>query len=135
MDCTTAKALDKWVKGAVLPAVGRLGGGVASLQVAAHYACRPRNSVAGAKLSEHGMGHAIDISAINLKNGISLSVLKGWSDAVQGRILRARPPRRLRHLRHRAGAGVGRLSPRPHPPRHRPLPQGQLLPLDRVGAW
>lgn len=89
MDCTTAKALDKWVRTAVLPEVGRLGGGVASLQVAAHYACRPRNNVRGARISEHGKGHAIDISAINLKNGISLTVLKGWNDAVQGRILRA----------------------------------------------
>jgi hypothetical protein len=89
VDCTTARALDAWVKGAVLPTVGRLGGGVAALQVADSYSCRPRNNVAGARLSEHGKGHAIDISAIRLKNGVSISVLKGWGDAQQGRILKA----------------------------------------------
>ena len=89
MDCTTAKALDQWVSGSVVPTIGRLGGGVASLQVVAHYACRTRNSRPGAKISEHGKGHAIDISAVNLHNGISVTVLRGWRDRAQSKILRA----------------------------------------------
>ena len=89
MDCRTARSLDRWVSGSVKPTLGRLGGGVASLQVAAHYSCRTRNSKPGAKISEHGKGHAIDISAINLKNGESLTVLKGWRDKAQGKILRS----------------------------------------------
>lgn len=88
INCTTAKALRKWVSGTVKPAVGRLGGGVSSLQVFAHYSCRTRNNQRGAKISEHGRGKAIDIGAINLKNGASLTVLKGWHDKVQGPILR-----------------------------------------------
>lgn len=88
MDCTTAKALDKWVKTGVKPTIGRLGGGVASLKVAAHYSCRTRNNQPGAKISEHGKGHAIDISAINLKNGSSVTVLKGWRSATQGKLLK-----------------------------------------------
>ena len=66
------------------PAVGRLGGGVHSLKVVAHYSCRTRNNQPGAKISEHGRGKAIDIAAINLKNGVALTVLKGWNDPVQG---------------------------------------------------
>ncbi len=89
MDCTTAKALNKWVKNSVKPTVGRLGGGVSGLRVVAHYSCRTRNSQPGAKISEHGKGHAIDIAAINLRNGSSLSVLQGWKDRVQGKMLRA----------------------------------------------
>lgn len=89
MDCTTANALETWVKKGVKPVVGRLGGGVSSLQVVAHYSCRTRNSQPGAKISEHGKGHAIDISAINLKNGVSLTVLKGWRDPAQGKVLKA----------------------------------------------
>lgn len=89
MDCRTAQTLDAWVKGAVVPAVGRLGGGVSRLEVAAHYACRGRNNVKGARISEHGMGHAIDISGITLKNGVTMTVLKGWTDPVQGKILKA----------------------------------------------
>ena len=88
MNCTTAKALNKWVKNGVKPIVARLGGGVASLQVAAHYSCRTRNNRSGAKISEHGKGRAVDISAINLKNGMSLTVLTGWQDRIQGKLLK-----------------------------------------------
>ncbi len=88
MNCTTAKALNKWVKRGVKPIVARLGGGVASLQVAAHYSCRTRNNRTGAKISEHGKGRAVDISAINLKNGMSLTVLTGWQDRIQGKLLK-----------------------------------------------
>lgn len=88
MDCTTAKALNRWVRDGVFRAVGRLGGGPSSLRVAAHYACRTRNNKPGAKISEHGRGRAIDISAVRLKNGAEISVLKGWRDPVQGKALR-----------------------------------------------
>lgn len=89
LNCQAAKALNKWVKGSVKPAVGRLGGGVASLTVLSHYSCRTRNNKPGAKISEHARGNAIDIAAINLANGVSLTVLKGWRDRVQSRILKA----------------------------------------------
>lgn len=78
MDCGTAKALRKWVDTGVKPAIGKRGGGVASLKVAAHYACRTRNNRKGAKISEHGKGRAIDISAITMRNGSQITVLKGW---------------------------------------------------------
>ncbi len=89
MDCTTAKALNNWVKNSVKPIIGRLGGGATSLQVIAHYSCRTRNSRPGAKISEHGKGHAIDISAINLKNGSSLTVLTGWRKNAEGKLLKS----------------------------------------------
>ncbi|WP_371168266.1 extensin family protein [Aliiroseovarius sp. 2305UL8-7] len=88
MDCTTAKALNRWVREGVFPAVGRLGGGPSSLRVVAHYACRTRNNKAGAKVSEHGKGRAIDIAGIRLKSGAEISVLKGWRDPVQGKVLK-----------------------------------------------
>ena len=88
MDCQTAKALESWVANGIKPAVGRLGGGVSSLRVIAGYSCRTRNSVPGAKISEHGKGHAIDIAAINLNNGTALDVLKGWGRGAQGNLLR-----------------------------------------------
>ena len=88
MDCTTAKALRTWIEKGVKPAVGRLGGGVSSLKVAASYSCRTRNNQPGGKISEHGKGRAIDISAVTLNNGVSMSVLKGWNDPLQGKVLR-----------------------------------------------
>jgi hypothetical protein len=89
MDCPTAVALETWAEHGVKPSIGRLGGGAVGLKVAAHYICRTRNSQRGAKVSEHGRGRAIDISAIQLANGQSLTVLRGWRDPQHGRRLRA----------------------------------------------
>ena len=88
LDCTTAKALKQWVHNGAKPAVGRMGGGIKSLRVVAHYACRTRNNQAGAKISEHARGRAIDIAAINLKDGSSLSLLKDWRSSRKGAVLK-----------------------------------------------
>ncbi|MBC56337.1 MAG: hypothetical protein CL814_05315 [Confluentimicrobium sp.] len=87
MDCETAKALKSWVKKGVKPHVKRLGGGVAKLEVASGYACRTRNNQPGAKVSEHGRGKAVDISAITLANGASLNVQSGWGNGAEGTLL------------------------------------------------
>lgn len=89
MNCNTATALNAWVREGVIPAVGRRGRGLEALKVVAHYACRTRNNQAGARISEHGKGHAIDISGIILKNGDEISVLNDWGNGRDGRILRA----------------------------------------------
>ena len=88
IDCNTAKALKSWVDKGVKPAVGRRGGGVKSLKIVAHYACRTRNNQKGAKVSEHGRGRAVDIAAINLNDGSSMTVLKGWRSAKNGPALK-----------------------------------------------
>ena len=78
IDCPTAKALKTWVERSARPALRQKGGGLAGLQVAAHYACRGRNNQKGARISEHGKGRAIDISGFRLQNGAIISVLEGW---------------------------------------------------------
>ncbi len=90
IDCPTAKALNTWVREGVIPAVGRTGGGVARLNVIAHYSCRSRNNQPGAKISEHGKGHAIDIAGITLANGKTLTVLDNWrGGGAQAKIIKA----------------------------------------------
>jgi hypothetical protein len=79
INCGTARALKQWIDTGLRPAFGRKE--VASLRVAASYACRPRNNIKGAKISEHGRGNAIDISAIVLANGESVSVAEDWRRA------------------------------------------------------
>jgi hypothetical protein len=75
MNCATANALRQWVKSVLLPnAKNTERQGVASLNIAASYACRARNGRRGAKLSEHGFGNAVDVSAITLSDGRTLSV-------------------------------------------------------------
>ena len=88
MNCQTAQALNTWVKTGLKPAVKNRGGGVSSLRVAAHYACRTRNNRKGGKISEHGKGNAIDIAGIGLKNGSEISVLSDWGKGKDGRILK-----------------------------------------------
>ncbi len=88
VNCDTARALKTWINEGVRPAVGRLGGGVESIRVIASYSCRTRNNRAGARVSEHGKGNAIDIAAINLKNGADITVLTGWRSSPQRELLR-----------------------------------------------
>lgn len=88
MNCAAAAALKTWVKDAVQPTIGRRGGGVESLRVVAHYSCRTRNNQPGAKISEHGRGNAIDIAAINLKDGSAITILTDWRSTRNGKILK-----------------------------------------------
>jgi len=76
VDCSIAKALNSWVDEVAQPAFdGRL----VELQIAAHYICRSRNNVRGAKVSEHGKGRAVDISAFILSNGKVLTVARDYN--------------------------------------------------------
>ncbi|MGD1885418.1 MAG: extensin family protein [Paracoccaceae bacterium] len=96
MDCRTAVALKTWVNNGAKPALQSIGGGLDRLRVAAHYSCRTRNNQPGAKISEHGKGRAIDISAFYLRDGTEVSVLTGWN---------ARSTSRAMRQMHRAACG------------------------------
>ncbi len=76
LDCTAARALNTWVQRGLRPAFR--GSEVVQLQIAAHYSCRSRNNVRGAKISEHGRGNAIDISGIVFANGKQLTVSQNF---------------------------------------------------------
>lgn len=88
MECNTARVLNAWVQRDVDQIIGNMGGGVQELQVAAHYVCRTRNHKPGAKVSEHGKGRAIDISAFHLRDGSEISLLRDWGNGRKGRMLR-----------------------------------------------
>lgn len=87
MNCETAQALKTWVENGLKPAFRRRGP-VVEMKVAAHYACRTRNNQPGARISEHGKGKAIDISAFTMKDGEVITVLKGWGQGTTLRPLR-----------------------------------------------
>lgn len=87
MDCTTAKALKTWIKQGAQPALAKRGG-VKSLNVVAHYACRTRNNQRGAKISEHGKGRAIDIAGMTAGDGSQITLLKGWNSRRDGPALK-----------------------------------------------
>lgn len=87
VDCPTAQAMKVWIDRGIVPAVGRKGGGIARIEILATYTCRPRNNQRGAKISEHGRGHAIDFGGVTLRNGKVIDVLTGWRS--EARMLRA----------------------------------------------
>ena len=65
MDCGTATALKSWMEGAAKPALSRKGGGLKSIKVAAHYACRTRNTKkARAFLSMARAGRLISLLSV-----------------------------------------------------------------------
>jgi len=68
VNCQVASTLASFLEDSVDPlARQKLGAEVTEIRVAAAYDCRPRNNQAGAKMSEHGKGNAIDISAFKVK--------------------------------------------------------------------
>ena len=74
LQCNMAEALVEWIRGDVGPAAATLGAPLTTITGYDSYECRGRNNVAGAKLSEHGKGNAIDIGAIKLKNGATFTL-------------------------------------------------------------
>lgn len=69
LSCGAARALAAWLVSDVKPAAAAAGDRLMALDVAATYACRSRNNQPGAKLSEHGLGRAIDVAAFRLGQG------------------------------------------------------------------
>ena len=82
INCETADTLNQWFNRTVQPAAQAIyGQRVVSVTVAASYSCRPRDNVSGAKLSEHGLGDAIDFSEFTLENGHEISVERDYYGA------------------------------------------------------
>ena len=67
--CTMAEAIVSWVREEAAPRALDLGSPLKSLANLASYDCRGRNGIAGAKISEHGKGNALDIHSLKLADG------------------------------------------------------------------
>jgi hypothetical protein len=84
--CSVANTFNDWLQGSVQSrAQEAYGEPVVSVKIAASYACRPRNNVRGAKLSEHGMGNAIDVAGFTLESGREVTVLGDYYGDNQSR--------------------------------------------------
>src|SRR4029077_12996398 len=70
IDCPMVPALEAWLNAIVEPdAEARFGQRVASVNVFGAYSCRPIDNRAGARLSEHAFGNAIDVAGFTLADG------------------------------------------------------------------
>jgi hypothetical protein len=72
--CGLAGAIADWIIGDVAPLVEKTGQPLAALSGVGAYECRGRNGIAGAKLSEHATGNALDIGGLKLADGHLIGV-------------------------------------------------------------
>jgi len=80
--CPIVSALDQWIAAAVQPAAMRwFGQPVTEIKQISAYSCRGMNGQAGARISEHAFGNALDIAAFTLADGRKVVVRTAWNGA------------------------------------------------------
>jgi hypothetical protein len=72
--CAMASEVADWVRTDVAPLAAGLGSTISGLDNFDSYECRGFNRVPGAHLSEHGRANALDVRALSLANGQSISL-------------------------------------------------------------
>ncbi|KQP50665.1 extensin [Methylobacterium sp. Leaf111] len=84
--CPALTEAEAWLADTIQPAANLYFGQPVAEINAGTYACRGRNNQAGAKLSEHSFGNAVDIMSFKLADGYVITVKGGWrgTEAEQG---------------------------------------------------
>jgi hypothetical protein len=72
--CAMASAVADWIRTDMAPLATSLGSVISDLDNFDSFECRGRNRVVGARLSEHGRANALDVRALKLANGQSISL-------------------------------------------------------------
>jgi hypothetical protein len=80
LDCSMVAELDQWLADVVQPAAqARFGVAVTQINSMGSYSCRGMNNQAGARLSEHSFGNALDIGGFVLADGRTVSIVRDWT--------------------------------------------------------
>jgi len=90
IDCPMIPALEAWLTDIVEPdAQARFGQRVATLNVFGAYSCRSVDNIAGARLSEHAFGNAVDVAGFTLADGREIDFVHDWkkTDGQEGAFL------------------------------------------------
>ena len=72
--CEMATAVADWMRNDMAPLAASLGSPISDLDNFDSFECRGRNRVRRRQMSEHGRANALDIRAIKLANGRSISL-------------------------------------------------------------
>jgi hypothetical protein len=72
--CAMASELADWIRTDIAPLAVAAGSTISGLDNFDSFECRGRNRVVGAPLSEHGRANALDVRALKLANGQSISL-------------------------------------------------------------
>ncbi len=89
MRVSLATAVADWVRDDLAPAIAAMGDQLAGIEGAGAYECRSRDSIAGAKLSEHAIGNALDLHALRTEHGKVFAIAVSNSDPDDVRSFRA----------------------------------------------
>jgi hypothetical protein len=82
--CPIVSALDRWFANAVQPAAQKwFKQPVVEIKQISAYSCRGMNGQAGANISEHAFGNALDIAAFVLADGTRITVKNGWHGSAE----------------------------------------------------
>ena len=73
--CAFAVEILDWVRDDLPAIISRENGKLARLTGVGGHACRPRNGVAGAPISEHATGNALDLGGLRLEDGRTISLV------------------------------------------------------------
>ena len=80
LNCDAATALASWIDKGLQPAFQDQ---VVQMNIAGSYTCRPRNGIWGNRVSEHGLGSAIDIGGFVLKSGKTVTVAANFTRQIR----------------------------------------------------
>jgi hypothetical protein len=88
LHCAFAESLAAWLRDEAAPRADKLGANLRTVQTYDDFECRGRNRVAGAKLSEHGKGNAVDLRSFILSDGrtvglTDVTVAKEFRDGIR----------------------------------------------------
>jgi hypothetical protein len=72
--CAMATEIADWIRTDMVPLAASLGTTISDLDNFDSFECRGRNRVLGARLSEHGRANALDVRALKLADGQSISL-------------------------------------------------------------
>ena len=86
--CPMAEAVSRWVADDVAPAIAVRGTSLQSIETLGSFECRPRNSIPGEQLSEHGRANALDVRSLKLANGAVIELTDAGTDKSLRRRLR-----------------------------------------------
>ncbi|RYD53877.1 MAG: extensin family protein [Sphingomonadales bacterium] len=82
MRCELARNFTSWVRYAVAPAAKQiLGSELVRVETFGTYSCRGivgGGAATAGKISEHGLGNAVDVSGFVLRDGRRITIEKGW---------------------------------------------------------
>lgn len=85
MRCPLARAFTGWIRFAVAPAAKQiLGSELVRVESFGTYACRAiigGNAASAARMSEHGLGNAVDVGGFVLADGRKVRIETGWKSS------------------------------------------------------